>query len=250
MTETYMKNPQLDGESFFFSGNSIGVVLYHGFTATTAEVRLLGNYLHGQGYTVSAPLLPGHGTHPDDLNKRVWMEWYEAAEAAYIKMREHCSQVFVGGESMGSLLALLIASRYDKVDGLILASPALSVKHLNGAYVLRFVMKYLAKSPTDDGLAWKGYTVFPLNATVQLLKLQKLTKKELGNITQPALIFMGGKDDRIAPDSGRLVMQSIQSADKRLVDLENSPHCLLLASEKTTVFREVQTFLDNHVTRT
>jgi len=60
--ENVMKNPQLDGESFFFEGNEIGVALFHGFTATTAEVRPLAEYLRSFGYTLSAPLLPGHGT--------------------------------------------------------------------------------------------------------------------------------------------------------------------------------------------
>ena len=63
----YMKNPQLDGEDFFVQGNSTGILLIHGFTATTTEVRLLAENLHHVGFTVAGPLLPGHGTHPEDL---------------------------------------------------------------------------------------------------------------------------------------------------------------------------------------
>ena len=37
----YMKNPHLDGESFYWQGNATGILLFHGFTATTTEVRLL-----------------------------------------------------------------------------------------------------------------------------------------------------------------------------------------------------------------
>ena len=64
----FIKNPQLDGNPFFYKGNKVGFLLIHGFTATTTEVRLLADKLHKDGYTVSAPLLPGHMTTPEDMN--------------------------------------------------------------------------------------------------------------------------------------------------------------------------------------
>jgi Esterase/lipase len=60
------QNPQLKGKSIYWPGNATGVLLIHGFTATTAEVRLLADAFKKQGLTVSAPLLPGHGTSPQD----------------------------------------------------------------------------------------------------------------------------------------------------------------------------------------
>lgn len=62
MAENYMINPELDGSSITWQGGKTGFLLLHGFTATTAEVRPLGEALHAAGHTVSAPLLPGHGT--------------------------------------------------------------------------------------------------------------------------------------------------------------------------------------------
>ena len=35
-------NPHMDGSSFFFPGGPVGILLIHGFTATTVEVRALG----------------------------------------------------------------------------------------------------------------------------------------------------------------------------------------------------------------
>ena len=51
----YMRNDHLDGEDFHFKGNEIGILLIHGFTATTTEVRLIAEKLHQAGYTVAAP---------------------------------------------------------------------------------------------------------------------------------------------------------------------------------------------------
>ncbi len=53
----------------------IGVLLVHGFTGSPASMRPWGEFLHSKGYTVRVPLLPGHGTQPEDLNKVKWQEW-------------------------------------------------------------------------------------------------------------------------------------------------------------------------------
>ena len=67
MEQQMILNPHLEGDSFFWEGGEVGILLIHGFTATTAEVRPLAEFLHKNGYTVAGPLLPGHYTKPDDL---------------------------------------------------------------------------------------------------------------------------------------------------------------------------------------
>jgi hypothetical protein len=59
-----LQNPHLEGDSFTWESGPLGILLLHGFTATTAEVRPLAKLLHQDGYTVSGPLLPGFGTTP------------------------------------------------------------------------------------------------------------------------------------------------------------------------------------------
>ena len=50
--------PKLDGSSFLLPGGPTGILLLHGFTATTVEMRYLAEELHRRGYTVSAPCCP------------------------------------------------------------------------------------------------------------------------------------------------------------------------------------------------
>ena len=102
MDNRYIVKPHLDGTSINYPGNKTGFVLVHGFTATTTEVKPLAERLHQEGFTVSAPLLPGHGTHPDDLNKTSWQEWYQVVRDEYQKLGESCDSVWLGGESMGA----------------------------------------------------------------------------------------------------------------------------------------------------
>ena len=241
-----MKNAHLDGDAFFIDGNDIGVVLLHGFTATTAEVRLLADYLRGFGYTLAAPLLPGHGTQPAELNKTSWLDWYAAAEAAYLELRGKCTKVFVCGESMGALLALLVASRYPQVDGVIAVAPALQIRGIGLSRIMQFFIKFRPKNQAEDNLPWKGYTVYPVRGLAQVAKLQIVVKKELGNITQPLLVFMGGNDASIHPESGKIIIDAVRSFEKELIYMPDSPHVMLLAEDKEVIFQKIHEFIEAH----
>jgi len=235
MAENYMIHPELDGSSFTCQGGKTGFLVLHGFTATTTEVRPLGERLHAAGYTVSAPLLPGHGTHPDDLNKVRWQDWLQTAESEYQKLSEQCEEVWVAGESMGGLLSLLVAAKNPNIKGLLLYAPALYVNKMSSAYVLQYVMKYLAKKPSKDNLLWKGYNVYPLKGAVELLKLQKETRKVLGMVKQPTLAFFSEKDATVKLAASDLMKRKLGSKELELVILKESPHVILLANEHQKV---------------
>jgi len=80
-------------------------------------------YLHERGYTMSGPLLPGHNTSPQDLNRQKWHHWTSAVEQAYQELQSKCDRVFVCGESMGGLLTLHCASHHPEIAGIVIYSP-------------------------------------------------------------------------------------------------------------------------------
>ncbi len=242
----FIKNLQLPGDDFFFAGNSTGILLIHGFTATTAEVRPLAEILHAEGYTVAGPLLPGHGTHPDDMNRATWAMWVEKTKQVYEKLLGQCQQVFVGGESMGALLALELALQHPETRGLILFAPAIKVPGLWRSRLVYPFIKYLKKPDTDDGLAWKGYNVTPIKASAELHKLQKQVQQRLPSINQPALIFTGEYDKTIAPESGQIIMDGISSTQKQLIHMMHSSHCIILDRELNQVANLVKVFIEEN----
>ncbi len=249
MVENYMINPELDGSSFTFHGGKTGFLLLHGFTATTAEVRPLGERLHAAGHTVSAPLLPGHGTHPDDLNKVRWQDWIQTAQSEFEKLSDQCDEVWVAGESMGGLLSLMLAAKNPNIKNLMLYAPALSVRKLQVAYVLQYFMKHLAKSSTSAHLAWKGYNVYPLKGAVELLKLQKETRKALGRVTQPTLAFFSEKDATVKLEASDYIKRKLGSTELELVILKESPHVILLANEQQKVIDHTLRYVSKNLNR-
>ena len=242
----FMVKPQLDGDAFFWNGNQTGVLLIHGFTATTAEVRLLAEKLHKDDYTTAAPLLPGHGTDPDDLNRVTWQMWLEEVKIYYERLARVCGQVFVIVESMGTLLALELAAQHPEIDGLLLFSPVIKVKGLWLSRLLHPFKDYLKKSSKDDGLPWKGYNVYPLKAAAEMHKLQRHVRGRLSEIEQPILIFTGEYDTHISQDAADIIMEDIKSDMKQHIHMKESPHVILLAHELDKVYEYVVDFINDH----
>ncbi len=235
-------NPAFPSEAFLLEGSSTGILLFHGFTATTLEVRGLAEEIHSQlGWTVYAPLLPGHGTSPHDLAKTRYTEWIECAENAFIVLENRTNRWFVGGESMGGLLALYLAARHPEIEKLVVYAPALKIAGIIKAKLFsRFVLgspkRHLA--PTKEGfLPWQGYRINPLKAVIELGLLQNKIQGILPEIHQPILIYQGKQDETIDHQSAFMVYNAVSSREKHLVELDDCGHCVLLDRQH----REVNT---------
>lgn len=230
----YFQNPQLDSSPVFQRGSETGVLLIHGYSATPVEVSLLADSLIARGYTVSCPLLPGHGTTIEDLHQTSWQDWADHADRAYRELKSECETIFVGGESVGSCLAIYLAVHHPEISGLILNAPALYTKSRLAplSHVLKYFIKTRQKnrgsSKSVVGQRWQGYSIDSLPAISEVLKLQRYVRRRLPEIDQPTIIFQGLLDETISPDSARDIHARISSTDKTLVWLDNSPHCVLL----------------------
>jgi carboxylesterase len=246
----------LDPKPFHFKGGPVGCLLIHGFTGAPPEMRPLGEYLAARGLTVSGPLLAGHGTHYRDLAKTTWQDWYASAEAAYERLREDCTRVFVGGLSLGSLLALRLAA-LRPVDGVISYAPALMALDWRVKFVrpLRHIMRWNRKEEPQDAdmtdpeaskMLW-SYDVNPGESVYQVALLQKEVRRLLPSITAPILIFHSTRDGAIRPECGELTYNSVASAQKELVLLHNSGHCVTVDSEREFVWRKTHEWIEERM---
>lgn len=118
------------------SNAKIGVLLVHGFTGTPASMRPWAHYLNERGYTVSVPLMPGHGTTWHDLNHVKWQEWPTKVESELKKLRGRCSKVFICALSMGGGNSLYVtAKNQDLIDGLVLVNPMIHIPGIQIKFV-------------------------------------------------------------------------------------------------------------------
>lgn len=68
---------------FTFKGGEKAVLLLHGFTGNTADVRMLGRYLNERGYTCHAPQYKGHGVPPEELVHFGPDDWWKDVQEGY-----------------------------------------------------------------------------------------------------------------------------------------------------------------------
>src|SRR3954466_11179070 len=74
---------------------SPGVLLLHGFGDTPQTLALLARHLHKCGYSLYAPLLPGHGRDMAAFRGTGADGWVDAARAAFAHMRSRHEHVSV-----------------------------------------------------------------------------------------------------------------------------------------------------------
>jgi carboxylesterase len=232
-------NPQLEGSPFYWEGGSEGILLIHGFSATTAEVRPLGKTLHSAGYTIAGPLLPGHFTNPDDLNRVHWQEWVNTVEEMYQRLSLRCNKIVVGGESTGALLSLHLANQHPEIAALLLYAPALRLNltpvHSILLQLLAPFIPWLYKKDMDSNDLWQGYPVNPLKGVRQLIRLQKIVRSVLPGIRQPVLIIQGKLDTTVHPEVPDFIYNQVRSTIKEMYWMDQSAHCVILDRELNQV---------------
>jgi carboxylesterase len=247
------QDPHPDPAAFFLKGGDTGVLLIHGFPGSTTDVRLLGMYLHEHGLTISAPLLPGHGAQPADLNQVRWQDWATCAEEALTQLSARCDVMFVGGLSLGSLITIYLGARHAEMAGTMLYSPAIAVRNplIHLTPLLKHIVPFWSAGKSDavDQTAnerLSTYAVTPTHGAHEVYKLMRVVPRLLPQVTAPALIIHSTRDRSIAPRSAQLTYDRIGSVDKALVTLHNSGHNILVDTEWETVASKTYQFIEEH----
>jgi carboxylesterase len=101
-----------------------GALVVHGFTGNPGSMRGVAEAVAAAGFHVEMPLLPGHGTHVDDMIPTRWADWAAAAEAAYQTLAGRSQKVVVVGLSMGGALTLRLGADHPEIAGLVCINPA------------------------------------------------------------------------------------------------------------------------------
>lgn len=240
-----MINEGLDPRRFEFEGGNTGILLLHGYTAATPEMRPLGEYLAQKGLTVVAPLLPGHGTTPADLNTRSWREIADAAANELYELQGKCDRVYVGGLSMGGLLTLHLGQRCSGIAGLIPMAAALYLR--DPLHHLLPIFKYLLNTTPKskdihtsvyDGasasLLW-SYDRNPIAFAAEVANLMHHVRDRLHQIDLPILAFHGLHDRRVPTKAAHSIRDAVSSDDVELMLLSHSGHCLSIDGEREQV---------------
>ena len=242
-------NKHLAGDSFFEKRSSRGILLLHGLTATTNSVRPLARLLGELDWTISAPLLLGHGESLEKLSTTNWQNWADQVEQCWDQLNDCCDETFIAGESAGGLLALWLACLQTiRPKGLVLVAPALQLNLPNWKrqmiWLLSFFKSTFPKEKKSGDLQWQGYSEHSLKALLQLMDLQKLVLGIVPQLEQKILVVEGGQDDVIGPGVGCLLQKKAKRSEVKSVFVEKAGHHPMLDhSTRDFVLSEILKFL-------
>lgn len=218
--------------SFFLKGNSnIGILLLHGWTSPPDELRPLADYLNSFGYTVSAPLLRGHGTKPEDLAGVKWQDWLADTREALEDLKKQTSRIFVGGISMGGNLAMLL-SKDEAVSGIIAMGASVKYRFHNLAKASIFFIgliktyrkKYYPPRVRKYIKGRKIYAYYPIENAKEIFRLAKHTREFLPEIEKPILIMQSTADHMVSKKSPQMIFDGVKSKMKEIFWIKNAYH--------------------------
>ena len=242
--------PVLPGaEPFSTDGGDVGVLLCHGFTGSPQSLRPWAEALARAGHTVRLPLLPGHGTTWQDMNRTSWREWYDEVDRAFGELRSRCSSVFVGGLSIGGALALRLAQQHGAdVAGLVLVNPAVHIRdrRLLALPVLRRVTASFPPIGNDikkPGVTELAYDRLPLHALASSLQLYADVTAHLSRVDQPLLLLHSAVDHVVAPSNSAAILAGVSSTDVTEIVLEDCYHVATLDNDAERIEKESVAFV-------
>jgi esterase/lipase/1-acyl-sn-glycerol-3-phosphate acyltransferase len=260
------KKYYIDGESkekdignpFLIKGTSrdMGVVLIHGYMAAPFEVKRLAEYLGRKGLWVYAPRLKGHGTSPEDLAIRTYMDWVADVERGYAIMSHRCRQVVVGGFSAGGLLALELAARLKDIKGVFAVCPSMSLQDFSSKFVPamdiwnRWMRKvgfdgakkeFVENQPENPHI---NYFRNPVSGVLELERLMDAVDDKLSDIRMPALVVQSLGDPVVRPSGSRRAFKRIGSEDKSYILFNFDRHGILLGKDAGKVHKAIGDFIE------
>jgi carboxylesterase len=235
--------PELTG------GRRIGVLLSHGFTSTPASMKPWANSLAERGYAVEVPLLPGHGTTWQEMNRTTFADWYGEIVRVFEKLSADNDAVVVGGLSMGGTLALrLAADRPERVAGVVAVNPAVKLNRFDvklAPLLSRLLPSYpaIASDIKKEGVVEDAYERTPLKAVNNQFKAWKALIADLPRVTAPVLYLRSTVDHVVDEASEPVILGNISSRDVTVVRLENSYHVATIDNDAPTIFEQSAAFV-------
>jgi carboxylesterase len=249
------------------------VLLLHGLTGAPADLQVITRRLRQGGYEVSVPMLPGHGVSERELVKTTWKDWLAAAEQELFRLTEGGGTAFVGGLSMGAVLALALAIRHpERVAGVTCFAPTLrydgwvvprgtSLIRIGTHIPLVNRYRFHERSPygiKDERLRAKmaellhagaigeaGLAFMPGRSLAQNLNLIRWTKRRLAQVVSPMLVVHAVEDDITNIRNSEHLAATVRGPVRKLY-LKDSYHLVTLDRERNKVAQATLAFLNDY----
>lgn len=234
---------------FFFEAGHRAVLLLHGFTGSSSDVRMLGRFLEKKGYTCLAPHYKGHGVPPERLIETSPDDWWQDVVQAYETLKEAgYKEIAVAGLSLGGVFSLKLGMNVP-LKGIITMCSPMTMRTTDKMFegVIKYAYDFKRFERKDEDEIQKEVEVIRQKGMPSLPQLQQLVvdvRNELDLIYTPVLVVQSRNDEIIDPQSAHIIYNEVESLDKQLIWFENSGHVITLDKEKNELHDVIYKFLE------
>lgn len=232
------------------------VLVCHGYLGSPDDVIDLAQELNQQGYAVSVPRLPGHGTSGRDFLTVSARDWLRRIFDSYVELKSEYKKVIIVGFSLGGILGLIVASVF-RPEALVLVAPAITntkrAKLLLAPLIMLFaprIRKNRNYPVTDsfDAFLQKEYWLYDWpKAGLEIVKLQNEAKKQLARIQCKTLLLLSKSDQTIPLKAKKIIEKKLPKDLLETVYLEKSKHMIFKGIEKEKAVKIITDWINSIV---
>lgn len=241
-----IKKPQ----AFTFEEGDRAVLLLHGFTGHTADVRMLARFLQKKGYTTHAPIYRGHGGSPDELIGVKASEWWEDVKAAYQHLKDlGYEKIAVAGLSLGGVLGLKLAYS-EQITGVVPMCAPMFFDHSSQLTKgFQFYAKQYKQAEGKDSDTIEEEIKHLLDESNTLF--QELggiitdVQKHVDQIYTPTFVVQAEDDQMIDTNSATYIYDNVECDQKTIQWYKDAGHAITLGPKKDDVHEDVYQFLES-----
>ncbi|MCF3942252.1 alpha/beta hydrolase [Oceanobacillus alkalisoli] len=240
-----IKQPQ----PFTFEAGPRAVLLLHGFTGHTADVRMLARFLEKKGYTSHAPIYRGHGVPPEELIETNPDQWWEDVNKALNHLKElGYEEIAVAGLSLGGVLGLKLAYSTQLKGIISMCAPMYfdNETQLTQGFEL-FAKEYKQLEKKDPETIEREVTAV-MEGSDEVFSLLKETIDEVrGNIDTiytPTFVVQARNDAMINTESATYIYENVEADLKEIKWYEESGHVITLDKQKDELHEDIYAFLE------
>src|SRR5690625_4374090 len=231
-------------EPFTFKAGPRAVLLLHGFTGHSADVRMLGRYLQKKGYTSHAPIYRGHGLAPEALIESTPEEWWEDVLKAYDHLLElGYSEIAVAGLSMGGALGLKLTYSRTVKAVIPMCTPMFfdNDKQLTAGFTLFSKQYKQLERKTEEQIEQEVNDILA-HSTNLFKKIETFINdinKQIDLIYTPTFVVQARRDQMINPKSANYIYDHVETEHKEIKWYEESGHVITLDQERYILHNDI-----------
>lgn len=233
---------------FFFEAGKRAVLLLHGFTGNSSDVRMLGRFLEKNGYTSLAPHYKGHGVPPEELIQTGPADWWKDVMRGYDRLKAAgYDEIAVAGLSLGGVFSLKLGYTVP-VKGIVTMCSPMSMKTMELMYegVLKYARDYKRYEGKDTSIIEEEVEALQKTSMDSLPDLQNFVydvRDHVDHVYAPLLVVQGLQDTVIDVDSANIIYDQAESFEKQIKWYEESGHVITLGQEKEQLHEDILEFL-------